>query len=579
MPTWKKVIVSGSAAELSQLNVGANQQITTAQSTTFLTGSFTGSFAGNGANLTGVTATAVFPSTQLTPLTSATQIFANDGTNKFVTAGQITASAYAGVSGDITIGTGGVAAIGSGKVTSTMILDGTITGTDIASTTVANSNLVNSAITIAGTSTSLGGSITQATILAGSGVFSGSAQITGLTNANLSGTAGITNANLANSAITIAGTSTSLGGSITAATILNGTGVFSGSAQIPNSSITNAQLANSSVTVGSTAISLGSSATTIAGLVSVTSTGFTGSLQGNATTATTATQTTAALTAGTGLLSGGTFNGSTARTFSVDSGSMLPYYSGSIFSTLSGGATVNAAGVVTLKTGLVSGSSIASGAQGEVTLTTNGVAASAVDLGLQTSDSPTFAGLTITNGNIAINNTTSTALTTTGTTAALFNANATTVNIAGAATTLNLGNASGTTTIAGNGIVQGDFTVNGTLTYLNVQDLYVEDRFIVVASGSSVAGDGGIIVDRGSDAAGNIAYGFDSVTDRWGFQSGLTDSTNTFDPTSASGVSGSFATYTFTEANHGATKPITGEFAVVGSHYLDNAGNFWVYTV
>jgi len=44
---------------------------------------------------------------------------------------------------------------------------------------------------------------------------------------------------------------------------------------------------------------------------------------------------------------------------------------------------------------IVSGSSIASSAQGQVALTTNGVAATAVDLGLQTTDSPTFAGLTI----------------------------------------------------------------------------------------------------------------------------------------------------------------------------------------
>jgi microcystin-dependent protein len=82
---------------------------------------------------------------------------------------------------------------------------------------------------------------------------------------NISGNAGtdtltltlgsIPNSSLTNSAITIAGTSTSLGGSISQATILAGSGVFSGSAQIPNSSITNAQLANSSVTVGSTAIS------------------------------------------------------------------------------------------------------------------------------------------------------------------------------------------------------------------------------------------------------------------------------------------------------------------------------------
>ena len=52
-----------------------------------------------------------------------------------------------------------------------------------------------------------------------------------------------------------------------------------------------------------------------------------------------------------------------------------------------------------LPSNIVSGSSIASSAQGQVALTTNGVAATAVDLGLQTSDSPSFAGLTI-NGQI-----------------------------------------------------------------------------------------------------------------------------------------------------------------------------------
>ncbi len=46
--------------------------------------------------------------------------------------------------------------------------------------------------------------------------------------------------------------------------------------------------------------------------------------------------------------------------------------------------------------GIVSASSIASSAQGQVALTTNGIAATAVDLGLQTGDSPTFAGGTIT---------------------------------------------------------------------------------------------------------------------------------------------------------------------------------------
>jgi hypothetical protein len=54
--------------------------------------------------------------------------------------------------------------------------------------------------------------------------------------------------------------------------------------------------------------------------------------------------------------------------------------------------------------GIVSASSIASSAQGQVALTTNGVAATAVDLGLQTGDSPTFAGGTIT-GDFAVGGT------------------------------------------------------------------------------------------------------------------------------------------------------------------------------
>lgn len=64
--TWKKVVVSGSAAQLQSLQVDANvsvtgsllvntnQIITSAQSTTKLTGSFTGSFTGDGTGLTGI---------------------------------------------------------------------------------------------------------------------------------------------------------------------------------------------------------------------------------------------------------------------------------------------------------------------------------------------------------------------------------------------------------------------------------------------------------------------------------------------------------------------------------------------
>ena len=87
MATWKKVIVSGSAAELSQLNVGANQQINTSPASTFLSGSFSGSFFGDGSGLSGVAAS--FPVTAKTDLATTDKFFINDGASKFVTYGNL----------------------------------------------------------------------------------------------------------------------------------------------------------------------------------------------------------------------------------------------------------------------------------------------------------------------------------------------------------------------------------------------------------------------------------------------------------------------------------------------------------
>lgn len=87
MPTWKKVIVSGSTADLTSvtaslgLRVGTtgNQVIGTTEATTRLTGSF----SGDGSGLTGVTTT--FPGTNTANLAAADKIFVNDGTNKHIT--------------------------------------------------------------------------------------------------------------------------------------------------------------------------------------------------------------------------------------------------------------------------------------------------------------------------------------------------------------------------------------------------------------------------------------------------------------------------------------------------------------
>ena len=112
MATWKKVVVSGSSAELAVLKVdnltsgqvviggGAagnlttqaingtgNILATTGATGVAISGSFSGSFFGNGSGLTGVTAN--FPVVAKTDLASTDQFFINDGTNKFVTYGDL----------------------------------------------------------------------------------------------------------------------------------------------------------------------------------------------------------------------------------------------------------------------------------------------------------------------------------------------------------------------------------------------------------------------------------------------------------------------------------------------------------
>jgi hypothetical protein len=433
MADWKKVIVSGSQAEFA----GA-------------TGSFTGSFTGNGSGLTDLTATPIFPTTLLTPLTSATQIFVNDGANKYVTAGQITGSAYAGVSGDITISAAGVATIAA---------DSVALGTDTTGNYVA-------------------------TIDPGAGLTGGATTGEGVAH-----------------------------------TLAVGAGNY--------------------ITVN-------------------------------------------------------------ANDVAVNTTTLTPAISGSIFTQISGDVTITAGGVSSIGSGVivdadvnasaaiaaskinfsatsfVSASSLSSAAQGEVVLTTNGVAGTTVDLGLQTTDSPQFVALTLT-GNLAINNSTSTAITTTGTTAAVFNTTATTVNAFGAATSLNLGAATGTTTVNNDLSVLGTLYVQGTVTAISSSNLYIADQFILLASGSTGDTDGGIIIDRGSYSSGNIAFGYDAGQDRWGFQNGLVDTTNAIDTTSAGGTSGSFAGYVFTEAAHTATKPTTGEFVQAGAIYTNTDGTIWMY--
>ena len=114
MAQWKKVIVSGSTANLAALQVdnltsgqvviggGASNLSTTAINGTgnilgttgatgvSMTGSFTGSFTGNGSGLTGVTATAIFPVIAVTNVTSTDKFFISQSNGQeYITYGNL----------------------------------------------------------------------------------------------------------------------------------------------------------------------------------------------------------------------------------------------------------------------------------------------------------------------------------------------------------------------------------------------------------------------------------------------------------------------------------------------------------
>jgi hypothetical protein len=186
MASWKKIIVSGSSANLAALNVdnltsgqvvigggtsnlsttaingSGNILATTGATGVSISGSFSGSFFGNGAGLTGVTATAIFPLTQLTPIVPTTQVFVNDGSNKFATVSQFTSASFAGISGDILVDGSGVATIQPNSVAISTDVSGL--GAGVASSLALNASTPGGIVTFNGAlGTPSSGTLTNAT--------------------------------------------------------------------------------------------------------------------------------------------------------------------------------------------------------------------------------------------------------------------------------------------------------------------------------------------------------------------------------------------------------------------------------
>ena len=159
------------------------------------------------------------------------------GTIEGALTGDVTGDLTGDVTGNADTVTNGVYTTGNQTIGGTKTFSSTITGSisGNAATVTTNANLTGD-ITSSGNATSIAsGVIVNDDVNASAAIAYSKLNLTGaVLNADLAGS--IANAKLANSAITIAGSSTSLGGSITADTIAG---------QISSGTITNAQLAGS----------------------------------------------------------------------------------------------------------------------------------------------------------------------------------------------------------------------------------------------------------------------------------------------------------------------------------------------
>ena len=64
--------------------------------------------------------------------------------------------------------------------------------------------------------------------------------------------------------------------------------------------------------------------------------------------------------------------------------------------------------------------------------------------------------------------------------------------------------------VGGNATITGDLTVNGTTTTVNSTNLNIEDKFILLSSGSTSANDAGIVVE-----GQGTSFGWDESANRW----------------------------------------------------------------
>jgi hypothetical protein len=124
-----------------------------------------------------------------------------------------------------------------------------------------------------------------------------------------------------------------------------------------------------------------------------------------------------------------------------------------------------------------------------------------------------------------------------------------------------------TGSITGNLTVGGDLTVNGDMTFLNTTNLAIEDKFILLNSGSSNPDEGGLVIDEGSGTGHGFI--FDAGDLRWGFAASVDSTLSTVNATAHAAA--------VVDLNNGAHSD-QAEYQKNGNIKVDTDGEIWIYS-
>ena len=116
--------------------------------------------------------------------------------------------------------------------------------------------------------------------------------------------------------------------------------------------------------------------------------------------------------------------------------------------------------------------------------------------------------------------------------------------------------------------LSGNLSVAGTASFTNAENLTIKDKYILLASGSAGATDGGIVIEQAADGKGKL-FAYDSDNNRWAV-------TSSFDPATAAGYDPD--AYMPLIISGSVIADIPASYNQEGNMFVDSSNDSWIYT-